>query len=543
MSKLTEHLGKHLRGEVLDTKSARDYFSTDGSIFKLQPHAIVYPQNVTDVRKVNKFSWQLAERGKSLPITSRGKGTDQGGAALGQGLIMVMPAHLNRLLDIDRDSVTVEPGMLYGDLQRTLHSHGKFLPPYPSSIEYSTVGGAVANNASGEKTLKYGSTADYVKELEVVLASGQVIRTRPLSKRELNRKKGQTDMEGDIYRAVDGLLLDNAELIEQARPKVSKNSAGYALWDVRRPDGSFDLSRLIVGSQGTLGTVTEITFATETYNPDTHLLVMSFDDLAKAGEAAQALRQLKPSAMEVVDYHLLDFLRRHQPSQVEDIIEDGIPKIMFLVEFDEDKVSARKRNVKKAQKIVRELATNVRTSTDVDEQDVLWKVRRGAAAIMWMEQGKKKALPFIEDGVVPSDKVSEFIERSYELFDKYDLDLALWGHIGDGNFHMQPFLDLSNATDRQTVFKLMDDFYQMIFELGGSTTGEHNDGRLRGPYLRELYGSEMYELFRKVKDIFDPHNILNPGVKIDVDKDALKKQLRHEHNIDHLYDHMPKAHH
>ena len=272
-------------------------------------------------------------------------------------------------------------------------------------------------------------------------------------------------------------------------------------------------------------------------------MLMSFDNLAKAGEAAQALRQLKPSAMEVVDYHLLDFLQRHQPSQVEDIIEDGIPKIMFLVEFDEDKVSARKRNVKKAQKIVRELATNVRISTDVDEQDVLWKVRRGAAAIMWMEQGKKKALPFIEDGVVPSDKVPEFIERSYELFDKYDLDLALWGHIGDGNFHMQPFLDLSNATDRQTVFKLMDDFYQMIFELGGSTTGEHNDGRLRGPYLRELYGSEMYELFRNVKDIFDPHKILNPGVKIDVDKDNLRKQLRHEHNIDHLYEHMPKAHH
>lgn len=544
MSKLTQHLRKHLRGEVLDTKSAREYFSTDASILQVQPNTIVYPQNVTDVRKVNKFSWQLAERGKRLPITSRGKGTDQAGAAIGSGLIMVMPAHMNRLLDIDRESITVEPGMLYGDLQRTLHSHGKFLPPYPSSMEYSTIGGAVGNNACGEKTIKYGATADFIQELEVVLANGQVIRTKPLNKRELNRKKGQTDMEGDIYRAIDGLLLDNQQLIEQARPQVNKNVAGYALWEVRRPDGSFDLSRLIAGSQGTLGTITEITLRTVDYNPETHLLVLAFADYHSATEAANILSELEPSALEVVDRNLLEFVQSQHPSQLDVVAtENGLPQILMFVEFDDDRASVRKRKTKKARKYVQELVVNMQLSTDPDEQDVLWKIRRSASAVMWMQHDKRRALPFIEDGVVPQTQLSELIRRSYELFAKYGLQAALWGHGGDGNLHIQPLLDLSNAGDRQTIFKLMDDYYQLIFELGGSTTAEHNDGRLRGPYMRQLYGNEMYELFRQVKDVFDPYGILNPGVKIDVDQDSVRKQLRHSYSIDHLYDHMPKAHH
>lgn len=543
MSKLTDHLSKHLRGDVLDQKSALDYFSTDGSIFKVMPRAAVYPKDVTDVRKISKFSWQLAERGKKLPITARGRGTDQGGGALGDGLIMALPAHMNRLLDIDRETVTVEPGMLYGDLQRTLHSHGRFLPPYPSSMEFSTVGGAVANNACGEKTLKYGCTADYVQELEVVLANGQAIRTRPLSKRELNKKKGQTDFEGEIYRQVDGMLIDNAESIEQVRPRVSKNAAGYALWDVRRSDGSFDLSRLIAGSQGTLGTVTEITFKTDAYNPHTHLLAVFFDDIEKAGRAVGELQQLEPSAMEVVDYHLLDFLRRNQPEKLRGVIEGDLPKLVFLVEFDNDKPGARKRKAKKAQKIVRDLAYDSRLTTDGDEQEELWKIRRSAAAVIWQDQGKKKALPIIEDGVVPADKLTDFLDKVYQLFEKYNLDIAIWGHAGNANFHMQPFLDLDDTKDRQTVFKLMDEFYQMVISMGGSTCGEHNDGRLRAPYLRDLYGDDVYALFQQVKEIFDPYMTLNPGVKIDVTKDTSRKQLRNRYAMEHLYDHMPGAHH
>lgn len=545
MSKLAEHLRKHLRGEVLESKSALEYFSTDGSIFTLMPSAVVYPRNTTDVRKVARFSWQLAERGKKLPITGRGKGTDQGGGALGEGIMMVTTAHMNKLLDMDSSSVTLQPGMLYGDLQRTLHSHGRFLPPYPSSIEFSTLGGAVANNACGEKTLKYGSTADYVKGLEVVLANGQVIRTRPLSKRELNKKKGQTDMEGDIYRAIDGLLLDNADLIDSAKPQVSKNAAGYALWDIRGPKGTFDLSRLIVGSQGTLGLVTEITFNTESFSPDTHLITVFFDDLEKAAQAVASIDKLNPSAMEIVDHNLLEFIDQNHPhglSSLKDVLgTEDIPKAVVLVEFDDSKTSVRKRKAKKALKSLRKLAIETRITTDPEEQEEQWKIRRSAAAVIWEGKGKKKALPIIEDGVVPVEKFPEFLHNAYALFDKYNLKIAVWGHAGNANFHMQPFLDLDSTGDRQIVFKLMDEFYQMVIALGGSTCGEHNDGRLRAPYLKDLYGDETYELFRQVKQIFDPHGILNPGVKIDVDKNVVKKQVRREYGMQHLYDHMPSA--
>lgn len=542
MSKLTEHLSKHLRGDVIDKKSALDYFSTDSSIFQVKPKAVVYPKDVTDVRKVSKFSWQLAERGKKLPVTTRGKGTDLGGGAIGEGLITVLPAYMNKLVDLDRETVSMEPGMLFGDLQRTLRSHGRFLPPYPASMEFSTVGGAVANNASGEKTIKYGSTADYVEELEVVLSNGQVIRTKPLSRRELNKKKGQTDLEGDIYRKVDGILIDNEELIENAHPKVSKNTAGYALWEIRRPDGTFDLSRLITGSQGTLGTVTEITFKTEPYNPDTHLVMACFDDIEKAQQAIETLVELKPSAMESVDYNLLNYLQHHHSEKLKSVIEGELPKLMLLVEFDEEKKVTRKRKAKKAQKRIRDFASEMRLSDDPEEQEDLWRVHRASAAIMWQEQGKKKPLPVTQDGIVPLDKTAEFLKSAYELFEKYNLEIAIWGHVGNANFHIQPFLDISDTSDRQTIFKLLDEYNRLLFNMGGSTSGEHNDGRLRAPYLHELYGNEIYELFRQVKEAFDPHGILNPGVKMNVSKDALRKQMRNDYTMDNLYEYMPQAH-
>lgn len=539
-NKLVNHLQKHISGEVMAGDDALDYFSTDGSIFTVRPKTIIYPRETTDVRKAVRFSWQLAEHGKQLPITARGKGTDQGGGALGEGMMLVFPAHMNKVKALDKEDAVVQPGVIYGDLQRTLHGHKRFLPPYPSSIDFSTIGGAIANNACGEKTVKYGCTRDYVKSLQVVLANGKLITAEKISKKELNRKQGLHDLEGEIYRKIDGLIEDNADLIANSVPDVSKNAAGYNLWDVKGDDGSFDLSKLFVGSQGTLGVVTEATLKTEPYNPDTHLIAAFFDDLEKAGEAVLRLGELGPSAMEVVDYHLLDFLRKHHPQQLENLIQGELPQIVLLIEFDDHKKSKRKRKAKKASQILDGLVASQFMTTDLQEQEHLWKIRHSAAAVIWQNQGKKKALPIIEDAVVPVGKMPEFLRQTYELFDRYQLDIAVWGHAGNANFHMQPFLDLGNVGDRQTVFKLMDDFYHMVIEMGGCTCGEHNDGRLRAPYLPDLYGQEMYELFRRVKDICDPYGILNPGVKIDVDQEAVKSLLRDEYSMEHLYDHLPK---
>jgi len=539
MSKLPDYLRKQLSGEVFANKKALEYFSTDGSVFKLPPKIIFYPRHQHDVSRALRICWQLAERGKVLPVTARGKGTDQAGGALGSGLMMVFPPHMHKLVKLSGDNVTVQPGILYSALQTALKTHGRFLPPFPSSIEFSTLGGAIANNACGEKTIKYGATRNFIKSLKVVLANGEEIETRRLNKRELNLKKGLRSLEGDIYRKLDGLLIDNAELISKSYPHVSKNSAGYGLWAIKGQDGSFDLSQLFAGSQGTLGIVTEATLTTAPYNPQPDLLTAFFDDLDKAGEAVLKLRKLEPSAMEIVDQHLLEFLAKTKPQALVGFEEGKLPKLVLLVEFDDAKPRVRNKKAKQAHKILFELAEQRRIIPNHEEQEADWMMRHSVAAIIWQDQGTKKALPIIEDGVVPPEKFAEFLNRIYKLFKKHHLEIAIWGHAGDANFHLQPFLDLSHLGDRQKVFKLMDEFYNMVIELGGSTAGEHNDGRLRGAYLNKLYGPEMYRLFKEVKQIFDPYNFLNPGVKLDVAIEDIKPLLREEYSMPHLYDHMP----
>lgn len=541
MSKIAHYLQEHLLGEVLTSPSSLRYFSTDGGVFTLSPQIIVYPRNTSDVRKVARFTWQLAERGKLLPITARGKGSDQAGAALGSGIMLVFPAHMNKLLELDtgKGIVRIQPGIIYRTLQNVLHTHGRFLPPYPSSIDFSTLGGAVANNAAGEKTVKYGSTKNYVRELDVVMANGELIHTLRLSKRELNKKKGATTFEGEVYRQLDGLLTDNWELIQKIGFEVSKNTAGYDLASIKRKDGTFDLTPLIVGSQGTLGIVTQITLDTEAHNPNTSLIAAHFEDVEKASQAVAQLLPLKPSALEMVDKHLLEFIFKTNPRQLKNLIEPPFPGVVLLIEFDDIAERKQKRGVKKAKKILSNLAREFSLARNEHEREMLWKIRHSAAAVIWHVEGRKKALPIIEDGVVPREKFAKYIDEIYKIFAKHGLDAALWGHAGDANLHMQPFLDLASVGDRQKVFKIMDDYYNMVMSMGGTTAGEHNDGRLRASYLPKLYGTEVYELFRKVKTIFDPYNTLNPGVKIDVTREQITPLLRREYSMEHLSDHMP----
>jgi FAD/FMN-containing dehydrogenase len=545
MSKVAHYLQEHLLGEVMTSPDARRYFSTDGSIFTLTPSIVVYPRNENDVRKAARFSWQLAERGRIIPITARGSGTDQTGAALGEGIMLVFPAHMNHIVEFDPKSgvVVVEPGLNYGRLEQTLHTHDRFLPPYPASFEYSTLGGAIANNAGGEKTVKYGITRDYVKSLRVVLANGEVIETVRLSKRELNKKLGLTTFEGEVYRALDTLIEENRDEVEKLSLAVSKNSAGYALTDVKRSDGSFDLTPLLVGSQGTLGLITEATLETEAYNPETVLFMAEFDDIKQAERAVLELRALSssPSALEMVDGQLLELVHRLNPNLLKGVVSQPFAKIVLLAEFDDAKESHRKKLAKKATKILNEYATHHEQATDPATQTRLWKVRHASASVVAHSDGQLKAVPIIEDGVVPPEKLEEFIASVYKLFATAKLQAALWGHAGDGNLHIQPYLDLSQVGDRQKAFRLMDEYYDLVISMGGSISGEHGDGRLRGPYLEKQFGTAGYQLLQKVKQIFDPYGTLNPGVKINVSLDDIKPLVRNHYSLEHLYDHMPRS--
>ncbi len=544
MNKIAHYLQEHVTGEVVTSVDARRYFSTDTSIFTVTPSVIVYPRGENDVRKTARFTWQLAERKHVIPITARGAGTDQSGAALGSGIMMAFPAHMNRIVELDTKSgeVIVEPGINYGKLQQTLQTHGRFLPPFPASMEYSTVGGAVANNAGGEKSVKYGSTREYVQKLRVVLANGEAISTGRLSKRELDKKLGLATFEGEIYRSLDALLEEHKATLDSMARNVTKNAAGYDLLDVRHKDGTFDLTPLFVGSQGTLGIITEITLDTELHNPETTLLVAAFDTLQYVQSAVQDLKKHHemPSALEIVDGNLLALVTSASPAILKGVMQAPYPKFVLLVEYD-DNGHTQKRNARRATKILEKYAVQVQAVHDINDQDLLWRVRHASAAALSHASGNARALPLIEDGAVPLDKFESLLGGIYDIFARNHLQAAIWGHAGDAHLHMQPYLDLSQIGDRQTAFRMMDEYYKLVIELGGTITGEHGEGRLRAPYLPKMYGPEIYDLFQKVKKIFDPYGTMNPGVKIGVTIDDLKPLLRQTYTLEHLYDHLPRS--
>lgn len=545
MNKVAHYLQEHLVGEVMTTPDVRRYFSTDTSILEIVPAIVAYPRNENDIRKTARFTWQLAERGRVIPITARGAGTDQSGGALGRGIMLVFPAHMNKILELDTRSgaVSVEPGLNYGKLQQALHTHGRFLPPFPASLEYSTIGGAIANNASGEKTIKYGSTRNFVDGLRVVLANGEVIETTRVNKRELSKKMGLSTFEGEIYRSLDALIEENHDIIQGLALDVTKNSAGYEIGAIKEKDGSFDLTPLFVGSQGTLGIISEAVLATEPYNPATTLVAAYIDDLKQAAEVVVELRKFSkvPCAIEIVDQNLLNFLHQQNPNQLSEVIKPPYPKIVMLVEFDDPSVKTQSKAAKKLVKLLEKYNIRNQIETEAHKKEELWKIRHGAATVVAYNHGNTKALPIIEDGVVPVEHFEEYLEKVYSIFERYSLQVAIWGHAGNANLHMQPFLDLSQVGDRQKVFRIIDDYYNMVIELGGSTSGEHNDGRLRAAYLEKMYGPEAYQLFTKIKAVFDPYGTLNSGVKTGVTIDDIKPLLRHEYSLNHLYDHLPRS--
>lgn len=543
MSKVAHYLQEHMAGEVMTSTDARRYFATDNSILQLAPALIAYPRGENDVRKVTRFTWQLAERGRVIPVTARGNGTDQSGAALGSGIMLVFPAHMNRILELDTKSntVTVEPGINYAKLQQALYTHGRFLPPYPASLEYSTAGGAIANNSSGEKSVKYGDTRASVQGLRVVLANGEVIETRRLTKRELSKKLGLATFEGEIYRSVDTLLEEQRQLADKLAITSARNNAGYALADIRRKDGSFDLTPLIVGSQGTLGIVTEAVFKTEPHNPSVTQVMLTFDSLQQLQDCVAELRDLpdKPSAIELIDGNLLEQIHDLNPNQLTEIIKPPFPIAILIVEFDDNERHVKKA-IKKAERIFDKYTQKAEMATEPEGQQKLLKLREASATFLSHNEGLLRAVPIISDGAVPPDQLRAYLEGVYDLLKSNNLKPAIWGHVGEGSIYFQPKLNLGQVGDRQKAFRLMDTYHKLVMDLGGSISATAGDGRLRTPYLETLYGPEAYALLGKVKQIFDPYGTLNPGVKFGSSLDDIKELVRTEYGLDHLYDHLPK---
>ncbi|MBA3757521.1 FAD-binding oxidoreductase [Candidatus Saccharibacteria bacterium] len=543
MSKVAHYLQEHLLGEVTASPEVRRHFAHDASILRLAPAIVAYPRNENDVRKTARFCWQLAERGRVLPITARGGGSDTSGAALGSGIMLVFTAHTNRILSFDtkKEMITVEPGVNFDKLEQVLYTHGLFLPSYPTSSHYATLGGSIANNAVGEKSVKYGPLGRHVRQLRVVLANGEVIETGRIGKKELNKKLGMSSFEGEIYRAIDGLLEDNEQIIGEGRNRLKAihNAAGYNVFDVKNKDG-IDLAPLFIGSQGTLGIITEATLDVIPHNPSTHLAMVSLQDLKDFHDVLPKILELEPSIFDMVSKSAIQQVSRLNPHLLAGLVDHPASAIHLFVEFDFQKDLSQKRAIKKLQKIVEKVDGYITHDSRVSEQEKIWKIRESVSTILMHSQGQSKAVPVAEDVSVPLTHLAEFLQKAAEIYGNAGLVAAAWGHAGDGIVRMQPMLDLGQTGDRQKLFRVAESIYSTVIEMGGSITASAGDGRVRAPYVERMYGRDLYHVMEQVKKIFDPYGILNPGVK-SATREEVKGLMRGEYNLAHRHEHLPRS--
>ncbi len=525
-----DDLGKILRGEVLADDATLTTYSHDASLFEVRPKAVAYPVDAADIGALVNYAAE--RRGEGLSITARSAGTDMSGAAISESVIMDMTRHFDRIVRIGDGEAVVQPGVFYRDFEKATLTQGLLLPSYPASREICTVGGMAANNSGGEKSLRFGKTARYVKHLKVVLRDGKEYGFGPLSKPQLDAKMAQHDLEGETYRQMYSLVVDNAEVIRKAKPNVSKNSAGYALWDVWNGT-SFDLTKALVGSQGTLGIITEITYRLVRKKPRAKLLVIFLKDLAPLPGIVNAVLKHEPESFESYDDHTMKFAFRYFGDIVRSmgtnafslalrflpeagmVAMHGFPKMVMLAEFTGDTEEEVDRVIAAAAAEIAPFKLPMRITKTEAEAAKYWIMRRESFNLLRRHFKKKQTAPFIDDFCVRPEQLPEFLPRLYSVLDKYKLLLTVVGHVGDANFHIIPIMDLSDPQTQVTIGKLSKEVYDLVFSYGGSMTGEHNDGMVRGPYLEQMFGKEVFSLLKEVKRIFDPDDIFNPGKKVD----------------------------
>lgn len=537
MSKIAQYLNEHILGEVTSAKSVRRRFSRDASILTITPELVMFPRVTNDIRKAARFSWQLAEKGHVLPVTARGGGSDQTGASIGRGLIIVTTAHLNNVIHIglkNKDRfVHVQPGVIFKNLNDVLQWHGLHVPSYPESAAFSTVGGAVANNSGGQLSGRLGVTGDYVTRLEVVLANGDLIETTRLSKREFSTKKGLQTFEGEIYRKIDGLIEDNQDLINDKLSGNDRDNAGYArLSKVKKRDGSFDLTPLFIGSQGTLGIISEIVLKTEYVSQEQTILVAVVENGDVAYDAADNLRSLEPAMLETLDGELFKIATaRGKKYPFFNTQDSDLPiGAVIYVQFNDFSDGARNRKLKKALKVLSKYKATVVTSTDHSIEE-LASVREVMSSTFVSESEAESFPPLIDGAHIPSNRHDDFIASVAELAQKHHISLPLRTRVLDGIVFARASLRLDKVGDKQKMFKLINDYSQVVQNHGGIFVAESGEGRVKANAAWALLDDDEKHLFEQVRVTFDPFGTLNPGIKQPSDIKDLVEALRSSYDL------------
>jgi FAD/FMN-containing dehydrogenase len=468
-----------------------------------------------------------------LPLTARGNGTDETGAAIGSGVIVSFPAHMNRLFEFDAKQklLRLQPGANAQAVNDGLMLHGVGIPALPHNATSSTVGGAVANNASGPLSGQYGDMNAWVHQLEVVLANGDVLQTGRISKRELNKRKGKQTFEGEIYRSLDNLIQDKKQLIEQKLVSDVRDNVGYSsITKVKRKDGSFDLTPLFVGSQGTLGIISEMILKAEFMSTHTAVAIAAFTDKNTARDALDELTALTPAFLEYFDGDI--FAQAAEQGKRYSFNQPGAdaPAAVVAIGFDDFNERGRQKRLKKVHKVLKKFNATV-ASADGDGAIELMAVRE-ASAFTLVPAGKDVSAPPLVDGAyVPRERFEDFSLAVAALATKYHVEMPIHTRVLENILYVRPALQLKKVGDKQKVFKLLEEYSVLVDAHGGHLIGEDGEGRVKARFAYAPLDPEVLELFKEIKAIFDPFGILNPGVKQEVEIRQLVAQLRPDYDM------------
>lgn len=495
-------------GKVLDDGPALTAYAVDASIYRIPPQAVVLVESEEDIATTIGYA---VSRG--IPLTPRAAGTNLTGSAIGSGIILDV-SRMNRILEVNREErwARVQPGIVLAELNKQLSSHGLLFGPDPSSGDMCKLGGMIANNSSGPHTLRYGSVKDNIQGLRLCLASSSWMEARSYDLNDPTLERLLTMVPA--LRDVLVLTQAHADLITAKQPTVSKNSCGYNLFGVADglAQGLFDIPKLFVGSEGTLGVVSEATITLVEKPSATLTALIHFRSLEEVGEAVPRLLTLQPSALEVMDANTLNLIGRGNHG----IPADAAATLLIELDADSLEVDLREkadvmRNICRPYKLASELTL----AFDAMQREQLWKARKALYPTLYRFDAKKKPINFVDDVVVPAARISELIRYLEEFFGGQQVPVAIFGHIGNGNAHIVPLLDVNDAGDFQKMVQAYQEIHATVLNrFGGSICGEHGDGRVRAGFVKTMFGEELYELFVQIKRAFDPGHILNPGIKL-----------------------------
>lgn len=546
---LVEELKRIIKGDVLADEETLNGYSHDTSLFEVKPQVVVNPKDAADLKALVKYVSENKKNNPSLSLTARSAGTDMSGGAINDSILVVFQKYFNHIISIKDGLGIVEPGVFYRDFEKETLKQDLLFPSYPASKDICAMGGIVNNNAGGEKSLEYGKTEQYVKRVRVVLSDGNEYEFKSLLENELNEKMKQKNFEGEIYRKMYKLITENYDELVKAKPQVSKNSAGYYLWNVWDPKTKiFDLTKLFVGSQGTLGLLTKASIKLIPTRKHSAMLIIFLHDFSSLGEIINQVLLLKPNSFEAYDNNTLKLALKFFPAFAKKLgtktmittafqflpeflmfLRGGLrfPKLILQVDFTGDNPNILKEKIKTLKEKLKPLHPSTKIANENQEKKY-WLIRRESFNLLRQKIHDKHTAPFIDDFAILPKYLSEFLPKLNLIFKKYPtLTYTIAGHVGDGNFHIIPLMKIEDPQQRAIIPILGKEIYDLVLSYKGSTiTAEHNDGLIRTPYLKQMYGEKIISLFEQTKHIFDPLNIFNPRKKVFGDLDFAMSHIR-----------------